>query len=94
MNKATSTYEPTCINISAKQGEPSTFWKGQSGKYYRTKKEAIEDDQTKAVNPSDYEIKVSFLVKYKNYILAALVAAILAAAVIYFAPVIAKKFGK
>ena len=93
MNKTTD-YNPTVIHVSSKEGDPSTFWQGKSGRYYRTKKQAIEDDKKKAVNPSDYEVKVSFLVKYKNYILAALVAAILAAAVIYFAPKIAKKMKK
>lgn len=93
MNRATD-YQPTSINISAKQGEPSTFWKGQSGRYYRTKTQAIQDDAKNAVNPDDYKIKVSFFVKYKKYILAALVAAILAAAVIYFAPMISAKIKK
>lgn len=93
MNKTTD-YTPKVVHVSSKEGEPSTFWQGKSGRYYRTKKQAIEDDKNYAVNPADYEIKVSFLVKYKNYILAALVAAILAAAVIYFAPKIAAKMKK
>lgn len=92
MKKATS-YTPTALHISAEEGQPSTFWKSQSGKYYRTKAEA-EKDSGKAVNPEDYRIDLSFFSKYKTYILGAFVAAVITAAIIYFAPKITAKFGK
>lgn len=88
-----ATGEATAIHISAKEGEPSTFWKSASGKYYRTKKEA-EKDQGTAVNPEDYRIDVSFFTKYKTYILGAFCAAIVAALIIWGAPKIAAKLGK
>lgn len=93
MNPTTS-YTPTVVHVSSQEGQPSTFWKSQSGKYYRTKAEAIADKGDTAVNPNDYSIEVSFFTKYKTYILGALVAAIVAAAVIYFAPKIAAKIKK
>lgn len=81
------------LHVSAKEGDPSTFWKSESGKYYRTKKEAIEDKGT-VVKPSSYEISVSFFTKYKTYILGALVAAIVAAAMFYFVPKVVAKMKK
>lgn len=87
-------YTPTVVHVSSPEGQPSTFWKSKSGKYYRTKAEAIADKGTTAVNPNNYSIEVSFFSKYKKYILGALVAAIVATAVIYFAPKIAAKFKK
>ncbi len=92
MNKATS-YTPTVVHVPAEEGKPSTFWKSASGKYYRTKTEA-EKDSGDAVNPEDFRIDVSFFTKYKTYILGAFVAALITAALIYFAPKIAAKFGK
>lgn len=83
-------YIPVAVHVSAAEGEPSTFWKSQSGKYYRTKKEAAEDKGV-AVNPADYKIEVSFFTKYKTYILTALVGAIVVAAMFYFVPKIAAK---
>lgn len=83
-------YNPTAVHVSAAEGQPSTFWKSKSGKYYRTKKEAIED-KGDAVNPADYEIEVSFFTKYKTYILTALVGAIVVAAMFYFIPKITAK---
>lgn len=82
---------PTVVHINAPEGQPSTFWKSQSGKYYRTKSEAIADEGKTNVNPNDYAIKVNFFVKYKNYILGAAVAAAVAAALFYFAPKIVAK---
>lgn len=90
-NKATGGVD--VLHISAKEGCPSTFWKSASGKYYTTKSEAVHDSG-RAVNPDDYRIDVSFFTKYKTYILGALVAAIVATAVIYFAPVIAARIKK
>lgn len=92
MNKATSE-NPAVVHVPAAEGQPSTFWKSASGKYYRTKKEA-QEDKGFAVDPEKYRIDVSFFTKYKTYILGALVAAVVAAAVIYFAPKIAAKMGK
>jgi hypothetical protein len=37
-------YSPTFITISAKQGDPSILWIGQSGRYYRNKEAAIKDN--------------------------------------------------
>lgn len=93
MNKATD-YTPTCIHIPAAEGQPSTFWKSKSGKYYRTKAEAIADTGKDTVNPEKFRIDKSFFTKYKVYILGALVAAIITAAIIYFAPKIAAKIKK
>lgn len=90
----TTKYEPTCINIPAQQGQPSTFWKSKTGKYYRTKSEAVTDNKENAVNPEKFRIDKSFFTKNKTYILGALVAAIVTAAIIYFAPMIAAKLKK
>ena len=89
-----ATGEPEVVHISAKEGEPSTFWKSASGHYYRTKAEAYKDNTSKAVDPEKYRINTSFLVKYKSWILAGCVAALLTAALWYFAPKIAGKFKK
>ena len=90
----TTNYTPEVIHVSAREGQLSTFWKSKSGKYYLTKKEATEDLGGTNVNPNDYAIQVSFFVKYRKYILGALVAAIVAAAIFYFAPKIAAKMKK
>lgn len=65
-------YAPTSINISAEQGQPSTFWKSETGLFYKTKAEAVKDDKTKAVNPNDYAINKSFFVQHKKAILISL----------------------
>ena len=90
MKKATSSTVEV-VHISAKEGQPSTFWKSASGKYYRTKMEA-ELDTGVAVNPDDYRVDVSFFVKYKTYILGAFIAAVVAGLLIWGAPKIAAKF--
>ncbi len=41
-------YTPDFITISAKQGDPSVLWIGKSGRYYRTKPHAIEDNPAEA----------------------------------------------
>ena len=89
MNKATDS-NVTVIHIPAAEGQPSTFWKSASGKYYRTKAEAIAD-KGNAVDPEKYRIVKSFFVKYKYYILVGCAAAVLVAALWYFAPKIAAK---
>ena len=92
MNKVTNN-SVICVHIPAAEGEPSTFWKSATGKYYRTKSEALKDSG-KTYNPDDYRIVKNFFVKYKYYILAGLVAAALATAMYYFAPKIVAKFKK
>lgn len=81
------------VHISAAEGDPSTFWMSKSGKYYLTKAEA-EKDKGKVVNPDDYKLNTSFLKKYRKYILAALIGAIVVAGILYAAPKIAAKFKK
>ena len=56
------------INIDAHSGDPNTFWVGDSGRYYRTLKEADEDNPVHAVNPQDYVIKKSFYQQHKKTI--------------------------
>ncbi|MGM9745823.1 MAG: hypothetical protein ACI30H_02545 [Paludibacteraceae bacterium] len=56
------------INIDALPGDPNTFWVGDSGLYYRTLKEAEEDNPDNAVNPQDYVIKKSFYQQHKKTI--------------------------
>ena len=65
-------YAPTSINISAAQGNPSTFWKSEKGLYYKTKALAVEDKAINAVNPNDYAINKSFFVQHKKAILISL----------------------
>ena len=93
MKKATG-YTPQCVHIPAAEGQPSTFWKSASGKYYRTKAEAVTDNGTNAVNPEKFRIDKSFFTKYKTYILGAFVAACVVAALFYFGPKVAAKFKK
>lgn len=93
MNQANN-YNPQVVHVNAQEGYPSTFWVSKTGKYYRTKNEAIKDDGVSNVNPDDYAIKVSFLVKYKNYILGAAIAALVTALLIYYAPKIIAKVKK
>lgn len=71
------------LHIAAAPGQPSTFWKSESGKYYRTKAEA-EKDNGITVNPNDYKVSTNFFVKYKKYIIAACVAAIVAGGIVYY----------
>lgn len=93
MLKDTTPYNPFCKHISAVEGKPSTFWVSRTGKYYKTKKEAAKDEG-KVENPDDYVIKKSFLTKYKTYILAAFIGAIVTAAILYGAPIVIKKLKK
>jgi hypothetical protein len=50
----------TSKHISAKSGDPNTFWQGASGRWYCTKKEAETDEASAAVNPDTYVIKKTF----------------------------------
>ncbi len=56
------------INIDALPGDPNTFWVGDSGRYYRTLKEAEEDKPENEVFPQDYVIKKSFYQQHKKTI--------------------------
>lgn len=56
-------------HISAKAGNPSTFWKGESGNWYVTKKAALKDNTSFAVNPEAYKIKKSFYYQYQTQII-------------------------
>ena len=40
----------TPLHINAAPGNPNTFWQGASGRYYRTKKAAQQDNAEEAVN--------------------------------------------
>ena len=76
-------YIPTSINISAEQGQPSTFWKSETGLFYKTKAEAVKDDKTKAVNPKDYAIQKSFWQQHKSSIITAVIIIALVAGGLY-----------
>ena len=76
-------YIPTSINISAEQGQPSTFWKSETGLFYKTKAEAVKDDKTKAVNPNDYAIQKSFWQQHKSSIITAVIIIALVAGGLY-----------
>ena len=67
-------------HISAKPGQPSTFWQGASGNWYLTKAAAEKDVAMTAVNPKDYELKKSFWNAHQKQIItcAAIVGCLLA----------------
>ncbi len=50
---------PKFITVSAKQGDPSVLWIGESGLYYRTKEAAVMDDPAAAY---PYKSPISTLV--------------------------------
>lgn len=87
-------YIPNCIHIHAKEGYPSTLWVSKTGKYYPSKKKAIDDLAEESVSKDDNVIKKSFFKKYRAYILCALIAAAVATVVTYYAPVILAKLKK
>lgn len=59
-----------CKQISAKPGEPSTFWSNDNGTtWYLSKADAQTGDKTKAVNPDDYVYTKSFLAANKKTLL-------------------------
>ena len=39
---------PKFITVSAKQGDPSILWVGESGRYYRTRAAAVKDNPAEA----------------------------------------------
>ncbi len=65
-------YIPTSINISAEQGQPSTFWKSETGLFYTTKADAVKNIPANSVNPNDYAIQKSFWQQHKKTILVSL----------------------
>lgn len=67
------------IQISAAPGDPSTIWVSDSGKQYRTKKEAMADKGTE-INSNDYEIKTNWWTRnWKTVTISAGVVIVLAA---------------
>lgn len=64
----------TPLHINAAPGNPNTFWQGASGRYYRTKKAAQQDNAEEAVNPEDYALAKTFFAKHKKKIIVAAVA--------------------
>lgn len=68
--------------LSTKPGDPSTLWVSDSGKVYRTKKEA-ENDRGNEIDPNHYEIVKPWYKHYKQQI-QNLIAAVIGAAVVYF----------
>ncbi len=71
------------INISAEQGQPSTFWQGASGRWYRTMALATTDKAADAVNPEDYMYKKSFWAQNKKTILWCAVAAVIVVGMVF-----------
>ena len=73
----------TRIHISAEPGYPSTLWQSNSGKYYRTKKQAEADNGNDAISLEDIKKhEQKWYVKHK-LLLTALCAAIIAAFIVY-----------
>lgn len=75
-------YIPQRLDITSQPGWPSTFWQSKTGKWYRTKKEAIKDDG-KAVDPNGYIVEKSFWKQNKNTIIVCVAVAILLAALMW-----------
>lgn len=69
--------------ISAEPGNPSTFWQGASGRWYRSREDAKKDNVAKAVNPDDYIYYRSFWAHNKKTIIWCLVFVILILAFVY-----------
>ncbi len=74
--------------VSAEPGQPSTFWQGESGKWYRTKRLAQLDNQSNAVNPNDFEVKTTW---WKRNNKAVKISAIVSVIVVIAAIIIYKK---
>jgi hypothetical protein len=66
-------YQPTSINISAEQGQPSTFWKSETGLFYTTKADAVKNIPANSVNPNDYAIQKSFWQQHKQAIIISII---------------------
>lgn len=72
------------LNISAQPGQPSTFWQGKSGRWYRTKNHAISDKEEYAVNPDDYAIGKSWFQRNPTLV-ALIVVTLIISLIIYLA---------
>lgn len=89
ISKATAgNYGYTVKHISAKPGDPSTFWSPDNGQtWYRTEKEArqaeLDGKKTGAVNPDNYVYNKSFWAQNKKTILWCLAFLLLAAGGFY-----------
>lgn len=68
------------MHISALPGAPSTFWKGESGLWYTTKRAAELDDRLHPVDPQAYVSEKSFWHAHRFAIITALVVVALALA--------------
>lgn len=70
--------------VSTAAGNPSTLWQSESGKYYRTKKQALAD-KGETINPNDVEIKTNTLSKRSNTIICCIISAVIATLItLYF----------
>lgn len=68
------------IQISAAPGDPSTIWVSDSGKQYRTKKEALADKGVE-IDSNNYEIKTNWWTRnWKDVTITVSVVVVLAAA--------------
>lgn len=71
------------MNISAAPGQPSTFWQGASGRWYRSMKLAETDIEGNAVNPEDYMYTKSFWAHNKKTVIWCLVATVIIVGMIF-----------
>lgn len=60
-------------NINALPGQPSTFWSQDGVTWYRTKKEAEENNKANAVNPDDFVYKKGFFAANWKWLLVAFI---------------------
>ena len=68
------------MHISALPGQPSTFWQGESGRWYTSKLAAENDYVDNAVDPQAYVAPKSFWHEHRFAIIAVLVVVALALA--------------
>ena len=66
--------------VSAEPGNPSTLWQSDSGKFYRTKKEALADSGEE-LKPDELEIKTSWLKRNAKTIIISLCVSLIVAAI-------------
>lgn len=57
------------MHISARPGQPSTFWQGKSGRWYKKLKHAELDDQKNEASPATYTYEKSFWEQNKKTVL-------------------------
>ena len=60
------------LHISAAAGQPSTFWQGSSGRWYRSIADARADRAANSVNPEDFVIPRPFWRRRQRLIIAAI----------------------